>query len=462
MPWTPGLVVRVFTHERATMGRRPAVDALLALVQTERLAGVTVTRALTGAGHAHHDAGMRPATSPGPSTPTLAPADASPHRSGQHALGAPLLIEIVDRRERIEAILPKLTALCGSSALTVTEARMYVPVSHLRVRDIMAPARVIARPEAPLAQALNTLLDTSARLIPVIGPEGQVVGVVTMGHLLGRVDDALAAHLLTMRTTAEVREHILGHVEGRRVGDYMRSPAITLREDVTLDRAARLLAAHEITRSPVVGADGRLSGVLSEHALITALAAPLLTANGAPQDLSATDAELRAVLQASVEPGGGEPLTAGALADPSIPHVNVGMVWPEVARTIEGIPESATARLALVVDSRGAFAGVIEEHELLRRLARPPDERRWLALRRTLAYATGRGSALAPIAPEHAVAADLAHQARVMTRPDTPLALALAEMAQADEADYAVVVANDGAPVGVLWRSAALRALIGA
>jgi CBS domain-containing protein len=459
MPWTPGLVVRVFTHERAALGRRPAVDALLALVQTERLAGVTVTRALTGSDHAHYDAGMRSSAA---STSTLEGAGSSPGRSGQHSRGAPLIIEIVDRSERIEAILPKLTTLCGSGALSVTEARVYVPASHLRVRDVMAPAQVIARPEAPLAQALNALLDTNARLIPVITPEGRVVGVVTMGQLLERVDDALATHLLTMRAAAEVREHILGHIEGRSVGRYMRSPAITLREDLPLDTAARLLAKHDITRAPVVGADGRLVGILSEHALITALAAPLLTASYSPQDLSATDAELRAVLQASVEPSAGEPLTAGALSDQSIPRISITAAWPEVARTIEAISESAIARIALVIDPRGGLAGVIEEHELLRRLTQAPDEGRWLSLRRALARATGQGSALAPTAPDHAQAADLAHQARVITRPDTPLALALAEMAQADEADYAVVVADDGAPVGVLWRSVALRALIGA
>lgn len=459
MPWTPGLVVRVFTHERATMGRRPAVDALLALVQSERLAGVTVTRALTGADHAHHGSGMWSST---PSAPTLAAAGSAPGRSGTRSLGAPLIIEIVDRSERIEAILPKLAALCGSNALSVTEARVYVPASRLRVRDVMTPAQVMARPEAPLAQALSALLDTNARLIPVIAPEGQVVGVVTMGQLLERVDDALAAHLLTMRTAAEVREHILGHIEGRSVGRYMRSPAITVREDQPLDAAARLLATHDITRAPVVGADGRLVGILSEHALITALAAPLLTASRSPHGLSTTDAELRAVLQTSVDPGGGEPLTAGALADQGIPHVSITAAWPELASTIEDIPEGAPARLALVVDARGSLAGVIEEHALLRRLARAPDEGRWLTLRRALAQATGRGLELTHAAPDHTLAADLAHQARVTTRPDTPLALALAEMAQADEADYAVVVADDGAPVGVLWRGAALRALIGA
>lgn len=459
MPWTPGLVVRVFTHERAMLGRHPAVDVLLALVQTHRLAGVTVTRALADSVNAHHAAGQRP---PAGSPPTHAATGSAPGRSGAHALGAPLIVEIVDRSERIEAILPKLTLLCASDTLlTVSEARVFMPTSYLRARDVMAPARVVAQAETPLTQALTTLLDTSVRLIPVITPDSHVVGVVTVGHLLERMDQALAGRLLTMRTAAEVREHVLRQIEGRAVGDSMRSPAITLRDDLSLDAAARLLAKYEITRAPVVDAHGRLVGMLSEHELVTALAAPLLAADHAAQNLSDTNAELRAVLHASVEPGRGEPLTAGALADQNIPRVSMETVWREVARSIEDIPESAPARLALVVDARGKLAGVIEERELLRRLTQAPEERRWLALRRTLARATGRESTLGPIAPEHTHAADLVHQARVFTQPDTPLALALAEMARADEADFAVVVGDNGAPIGVLWRGVALQALIG-
>jgi len=447
------------------VGQRHAVDAVVALVRNERLAGVTVTRALAEFDHTDHTdhtdstAGLRSSTS-SPSAPTVS--SSSPSRSGRHVLGAPLVIEIVDRSERIEALLPTLAALCESGALTVTEARVYVPASHLQVRDVMTPARVLARPEAPLAEALTALLDTNARLIPVIAPEGQVVGVVTMGHLLSQVDDALAAHLLAMQTAAAVREHILGHIAERRVEQYMRSPAITVRENLPLDAAARLLVTHAITRAPVIDSSGRLAGTLSEHALITALAAPLLAPDRSSHDLSATDAELRAVLQTSVDPGGGELLTAGALADHSVPCVSAAAPWSEVARAIEDMPESASARLALVVDNRGALAGVIEEHELLRRLAQAPSEGRWFALRRALAQATGRATELINAPPQRLLAADLAHQARAITQPDTPLALALAEMARAGEADYAVVVADDGAPAGVLWRSAALQALIGA
>ena len=459
MPWTPGLVVRIFTHERATLGGHPAVDVLLAMVQKRGLAGVTVTRALAGNISNHHTTGLR-SSADAPSGQTAN--GASAERSGSHALGAPLIIEIVDRSARIEAILPKLAALCASDTLlTVSEARVFMPISYLRVRDVMVPTPVEARTDTPLTQALTTLLDTNARLIPVITSDRQVVGVLTMGYLLERMDQALAAHLLSMRTAAEVREHVLRQIEGRAVSDSMRSPAITLRDSLSLDAATRLLTQHEITRAPVIDAHGHLVGVLSEHELVAAMAAPLLAAERAPQDVSATNAELRAVLHASVEPGGGEPLTAGALADQSVPRVSGETIWREVARAIEDIPESAAVRLALVVDVRGKLTGVIEEHELLRRLTHAPEERRWLALRRTLARATGREAALTTIAPEHARAADLAHLPRVVTRPDTPLAQALAEMAKADAADYAVVVAPDDVPVGVLWRSAALRALIG-
>lgn len=359
---------------------------------------------------------------------------------------------------------------------TIAEVRVYMPASHLRARDVMTPALAVAHPETPLADALTTLLDTDARLIPVTSADGRVVGVMTMSQLLRQVDDVLASHLLTMRTAADVREHILAHIEGRTVGQYMRAPATTVRDDAPLDAAARLLAARDITRAPVVRADGQLVGMLSEHALVTALAAPLLPPGGtpvshdappdAPRDAlparSSTDTELGAALRASVAPGGGELLTAGALADRGIPSLTHAAPWSEVERAIEDLPETAPTRLALVVDADGGLLGVIEEHEVLRRLARAPAEGRWLALWHALARATGRPIELDGDAAQRAVAGELARHAAVITRPDTTIAVALAQMAQASEADYAVVAAESGAPIGVLWRGAALRALIGA
>jgi len=106
MTFVPGLAVRILTREGARFKHTSAMDALVALVQREGLAGITVTRALEGySGHG----GMR----------TSGWADI--------ADDLPLVIEIVDRKERIESALPEITALIPEATLSVAEIRLFVP-----------------------------------------------------------------------------------------------------------------------------------------------------------------------------------------------------------------------------------------------------------------------------------------------------------------------------------------------
>lgn len=112
MPFVPGLSVRVLTHERARAGRHSVVDALLELVRREHLAGVTVSRAAEGYSLR---GGLR---------------DSSVVELGDDL---PQTVEIVDRAERIEEVLPAIASLITDGTLTVTEVRLFVP-------DTAAPA----------------------------------------------------------------------------------------------------------------------------------------------------------------------------------------------------------------------------------------------------------------------------------------------------------------------------------
>lgn len=450
MPWTPGRIVRVFTTERAHVGSTRVVDGLIRLAQEEHLASVTVTRAQEN---------------------TL-PADASgimpaPGASGarRSSGGANLVVEIVGRAERIEATLPRITALVGAGALAVIESRIYLPASSLSVRDIATPARVTTTPDAPLPEALAALLDPQhpdVRLIPVVDARGMVVGVLTLGRLLEQMDSELAAHLLELGAPERIRAHVLRHVEGRTVGEVMRAPALTVSEDTPFDAAARFLATHQVTRAPVTDSAGRLVGLLSEHTLVAALTAPLLSAPAASSQASptTTNGQLRAVLGASVA-AGGEPLTAGALMDANIPRVPETATWREVAQAIEHGADEAPARLALVVNAAGALRGVIDERDLLARLAGPSAGGALALFRRMFGGALDSDPRLSGGATAQQRAASLAQPARPVVGPDISVAAALAEMVKAHAAGYAVIVDAGGRPEGVLWRSAALHALVG-
>jgi hypothetical protein len=105
MAWVQGLSVRVLTHERVRVGRKSVVDAIMEIVRRDELAGVTVMRAIQG-WSAH--GGVRTANW----------VDLSDD--------LPVVIEIVDRAEKIEAALSDIITISGHGVMTTTETRLYV------------------------------------------------------------------------------------------------------------------------------------------------------------------------------------------------------------------------------------------------------------------------------------------------------------------------------------------------
>jgi CBS domain-containing protein len=426
MPWTMGLAVRIFTHERAHVGRRRVVEALVALAQEQQLAGVTVTRA------------VGEAPSPG----------------AQSGAGAPLIVEMVDRVERIEATLTQITALVAQSAVSVTETRIYLPASRLRASDAHEPVERTLSPDADAAQALQALAQPGVRLVTVVDARHLPVGVIALNHVLRQVEGELAERLLNQSQPERLRERLLAQLAGKRASDLMRSPALTVADDAPLDAVARFLTSRHITRAPTVDAEGRYTGVVSEHALVRLLIHPLL-ADLSPDQSAERQVEAQAALTASIEPAGGAPLTAGMLADRVVARLAETAHWEEMA-------SAAEEGVALVVDAQGLLCGVIEEQSLLEYASAPATQGSGLAtLRRLLAQATGQRDAIAPERPHDLRARALCQPARLIEEPETPLALALAHMVAAGGVDYAVVAAPDAPPVGVLWRQDALRALVG-
>lgn len=105
MAWVQGLSVRVLTHERARSGRVSVIDALIAIVHRDGLAGVTVTRAVEG-WSAH--GGTRAAS------------------WVELSDDLPVVVEIVDRAEKIEAALPDIASAKGHGLMSLTATQLYV------------------------------------------------------------------------------------------------------------------------------------------------------------------------------------------------------------------------------------------------------------------------------------------------------------------------------------------------
>jgi PII-like signaling protein len=96
-------LMRIFIGENDRSGRRPLMEVLLELFLAEGLAGATVLKGAAGFGVGsalHSDRYLR------------------------LAADLPVVIEVVDTAENIDAVLPKLDGLIGSGLVTLEKARI--------------------------------------------------------------------------------------------------------------------------------------------------------------------------------------------------------------------------------------------------------------------------------------------------------------------------------------------------
>ena len=114
----------------------------------------------------------------------------------------------------------------------------------------------------------------SAGGIPVVDDKGALIGIVTEGDLLRRVE------IGTQRIRPRWIEFFIGHGRlaaefthacGRKVHEVMNSNVYTVPEDAPLDQIVQLMERHQIKRLPVVRA-GKLVGIVSRANLLHALA----------------------------------------------------------------------------------------------------------------------------------------------------------------------------------------------
>ena len=111
------------------------------------------------------------------------------------------------------------------------------------IGTVMTANPASCRPDAPIAQVAQLMIDHDCGQIPVVDAEGKPVGVVT--------DRDIAVRLVaTGKSDATA-------------ADAMTTPCQSVRTDGNVQDAVRMMEANKIRRVPVVDGDGRLAGIVS-------------------------------------------------------------------------------------------------------------------------------------------------------------------------------------------------------
>lgn len=417
-----GLATRVtiYIGESDHYHGRNLYTAILERLRGEGAAGATVTRAVAGFG-----------------------AHSRIHTANIETLSAdlPIRIEWVDLPERVERLLPQVRRMVGDGLITLetVEVAQYStgynqdpmgqPVGNIMRREV-----VTVRPETPVAELVTLLLERGVRSLPVVGADGDLVGIITDGDLLKRA--GLASRLGLQPALAEqgLRQQLAAlRTSSATAADVMTAPVITVRAGDKVRALVGKMVRHGLKRLPVVDDGDRLVGIVSRLDVFRAVEYQQVQTetDDEPPHVGRTVAELM--------------------------HADVPTVGPD-ARLEEIVQalEQSRRRRAVVVDGERHVLGIITDGDLLRR-SRQAAHPGLLARLRSLVGGQEEITAALPDADE--TAAELMTAPAITVQITTSIAEALHLMTEHAVKRLPVVDAESHL-VGLLGRASVLRGLL--
>jgi PII-like signaling protein len=405
--------VRIYLSERDMLAGRPLYLAALEQLRREGATGATALRGIAGFGAGHR-------------TRTLGPVDLDQ--------SPPIVIEWVDRGERVARVLPVLDEMLPNALITIEDLRVYRaalrssgPFGERTVGEVMERDISTAGLSTPLPKVVQLLLERDQPLLPLLDERGVVAGALSPDDLLRRAPLPLPLPLLRALDPAE-RAALLAPLSNRALPEVM-GEARTLYVEAPVPHAVSTLVEWGLSALPVVDREGRFVGLFGvEQALEAALEADK------PGDGRVRNAD--------------PPTPVGLVMQRAVPTVAAEAPLPELAAALLFAPE----RFLVVVEG-GQPLGTLTDAHLMGQL-QGPLRAEWLGA----LQASSPPAALFASAPAGPTAALLAR---------TPAPTIRASATQNDATrlmldqghERLVVVDDDGRLVGLLARRALLRAL---
>ena len=168
------------------------------------------------------------------------------------------------------------------------------------IRDAMSTRLITIAPQATISEAIGVMLKRRVSGLPVVDGEGQLVGLLSEGDLLRRVETGTQHHRprwLEWLLDSGRRAAEYAHSHGRLVHEVMTTRIWTVSEKDTLADAVALMERHHVKRLPVVR-NGQLVGIVTRSDLMRALAGFVATTY---EDTFATDDEIRSAILAELK-----------------------------------------------------------------------------------------------------------------------------------------------------------------
>jgi len=130
----------------------------------------------------------------------------------------------------------------------------------MRVADLMTPKVFTLLAEKKLFVAQQVMDWAHIRHIPVVDDHGRLVGLVSHRDILRASISALYSSISKMERSQ--------HLAGIAVRDVMQTRVHTATPDTTVQEAAKVMRHEKVGCLPVVNAERKLLGIITEHDLL--------------------------------------------------------------------------------------------------------------------------------------------------------------------------------------------------
>ena len=144
----------------------------------------------------------------------------------------------------------------------------------MNAADVMVSNVITVGPETCVQDVAALLLKNRISAVPVVGAEGEILGIVSEGDLIRRAEagtEVRRSWWLQLMASNEVLASEFVRSHSRKVTDVMTGKVVTATPDTPLVQIAGLLEKHGIKRVPIVAA-GKIVGIVSRANLLQALA----------------------------------------------------------------------------------------------------------------------------------------------------------------------------------------------
>ena len=170
----------------------------------------------------------------------------------------------------------------------------------MRAAEVMTRDVATVRPETTIADAIQLMVDRRVSGLPVVDPASIVVGILSEGDLLRRVELGTEHRRPGWMTflrgpDREAVDYVRTHT--LRVEDVMTRKPDCVDENAPLDEVVAHMTHRHVRRLPVVTAGGKLVGIVSRADLVRALGKSLRHRATLNRDDAAIKADLVAEIR---------------------------------------------------------------------------------------------------------------------------------------------------------------------